>query len=667
MASETKGVQVPPRQPPVYGSSLVGSVATAATEKSIAERRTRTILLVDDDPEMRNISRRVVEAAGYRFIEARNGSEGLKVLLEERPDLLLLDYMMPDLSGLEVYEEMLRNPLYRGVCEIPVIMITAKPEYQVDRNRLFEMGLSAFLVKPFGSRELINVIDNVFILHSVQQRNKELQQEIRRTEYKYLDLIENASDLIFTLDLEGNFRFINRRMSALTGYDREAWIGRPFYELVDERDRAAAIDNFRDSLNGKARIFEIGIRSANQRTLYFSTNINPLFERGRVVGCVAIARDISRRKKLEQELTELKNFTESIVQSLGAGVITLDLEGRISYFNNAAEAALGFSADEVMGRYLDEVFPPEEAAVLLRRFDDSAETLYGFETEITAKEGYRVHIGYTITPRIDNRGDRVGTIVTFRDISDMKQMQAQVLRMDRLASLGVLASGIAHEIRNPLAGIKTMAQTLEEEIDPVDPRREYLARIVRQVNRMDELLKAFFSYARPRPPVRKSYHLPEIVHEVVALLDKRLRNSNVRFEESYAADLPTVFVDFHQIQQVVFNLFLNALDAMPDGGILRIEASTDWGSPETSGEQGSARWASGRPQYVEVRISDTGTGIEPKNLESIFDPFFTTKTQGTGLGLSIVYRIIEEHKGDVRVESEVGKGTTFVLLLPTEE
>ncbi len=668
MASETKTVHVPRSKPPLYGTLLVRRGAPEGAEKTVAERQQRTILLVDDDPEMRNISRRVVEAAGYRFLEASGGREGLRTLLHEHPDMLLLDYMMPDLSGLEVFEELITNPTYRDVAEIPVIMITAKPEYQVDRNRLFEMGLSAFLVKPFGSRELINVIDNVFILHSVQQRNKELQQEIRRTEYKYQDLIENASDLIFTLDTEGNFRFINRRMLALTGYDRDEWIGRSFYELIDEADREAVEANFRDTLMGKARIFEVAIRAANQRTLYFSTNINPLFEHGRVAGCVAIARDITRRKKLEQEITELKNFTESIVQSMGAGLITLDLDRRITYFNNAAEAVLGFSPSEVVGKYLHEVFSPEESAYLLPDPEDPKEPLYGCETELTTRDGHRVHIGYTITPRIDNQGQRVGTIISFRDISDIKQMQAEVARMDRLASLGVLASGIAHEIRNPLAGIKTMAQTLEEEIDPIDPRREYLTRIVRQVNRMDELLKAFFSYARPRQPMRKPYRLQEIVQEVMALLDKRLRNSNVRFEETYAVDLPAVYVDFHQIQQVVFNLLLNALDAMPDGGLLRLQARPVTTKLQRVDRQGRRyAWRRESSEYVEVRITDSGAGIDPKHLEAIFDPFFTTKPQGTGLGLSIVYRIIEEHKGEIQVESEQGEGTTFVLLLPTEE
>jgi signal transduction histidine kinase len=262
----------------------------------------------------------------------------------------------------------------------------------------------------------------------------------------------------------------------------------------------------------------------------------------------------------------------------------------------------------------------------------------------------------------------VGSIISFRDITQIKQMQVEVQRMDRLASMGVMASGIAHEIRNPLAGIKTIAQTLEEEIAATDPRREYVSRIVRQVNRMDDLLKTIFSYAKPREPQKKFHRLPEIVQEVAALLANRMRAQSVVFREIYPQDLPQLFVDFHQIQQVFVNLFLNALDAMPKGGELTLAAS----SKVTTIQRVDRR---GRPfpvqpksaLYVEALVSDTGAGIRPETLPSIFNPFFTTKPQGAGLGLAIVYRIITEHQGDIQVESIVNQGTTFRLLLPTEE
>lgn len=628
----------------------------------------KTILLIDDDPDMLEIGRKIIVSAGYHFISAANGQEGLDFILKYKPDLILLDYKMPDLSGADVFHRLLTSQRYKHLADTPVIMITAQTEFDIDRTSLFEMGLASFLLKPFGHRELINIIDNVFILHQVRQKNKELEQKIRRTEYKYQDLIENANDLIYTLNLKGDFIFINRRLSTLSGFTREDWIGRSFFDLVAPEDRVEARNNFNLTLKGKARIFEIRMICQSGTPLFLSMNINPIFEKGEVMGVVGIARDITQRKKLEQEITELKNFNESIIQSMGAGLITLDLERRITSFNNGAEEVLGYKNDEVVGKYLDEVLPIEESRKILPDIISHTHSLLNREVELTRKDGSRVFVGYTITPRIDNHNLKVGTIISFRDISQIKQMQMEVVRMDRLASLGVLASGIAHEVRNPLAGIKTMAQTLEEEIDKSDPRQEYLARIIRQVNRLDELLRTLFSYAKPRQPIRKLHRLEDILQEVDILLDDRIKKKKISYTKNLLPNVPKIFVDFHQIQQVFINLLLNALEAMPNGGTLEIKSR----AVETIIYARDRRKKSFNTQnketlYVELTIRDTGVGIKPDLLNTIFDPFFTTKPQGTGLGLSIVYRIMEEHNGEIRVDSKVGEGTTFTLLLPTEE
>ncbi|RME01071.1 MAG: PAS domain S-box protein [Calditrichaeota bacterium] len=632
------------------------------------ERRSKVVLLADDDEDMVEIGKTIIKGSGYQFLEARNGKECLNIMLERHPHLVLLDLMMPVMSGYEVLKELTNNVRYRPVSETPIIMLTAKMENQVNRQELFELGLSAFLVKPFGSKELINIIDNVFMLDELKKRNRDLERRIRQTEYKYQDLIENASDLIFTLNAQGKFVFINRRLMALSGHIRDHWIGRDFRELIIPADQEEGWQNFLKTLAGRSRIFEMRIKTRENKLRYLSTNLNPIFEKGKVAGAVGIARDVTQQKKLEQQITELKNFNESIIQSIGSGLMTLDLNNKITSFNLSAEEILGYQADEVVGKHLDEIFLKEELEYLLPAVNGSEQSLMNREIELTTKNDQRIHLGFSVTPRIDNRGRRVGTIIAFRDISQIKQMQAEVIRMDRLASLGVLASGIAHEIRNPLAGIKTVAQTLEEEIDAGDSKREYLARIIRQVNRMDELLRAFFSYARPRPPVRKFYRLHEIVHEVIALLRQKMDDRDIKFTEEYAQDLPLIYVDFHQIQQVLFNLFLNAIDAMPDGGELRLKASHVYSTIQRVDRRKHHFPAPARSmQYAEVRISDTGMGIKKEDLQKIFDPFFTTKSQGSGLGLSIVYRIIEEHRGDIQVESVQGQGTTFRLLLPTEE
>ncbi len=657
-------------QSAIYLSGYTRDSFTTFDKKLDRERRNKVILLVDDDLDMVEIGKKIIETAGYRFISASNGPEALERLLEKKPHLMLLDWMLPGKSGYEVLQELATNEKYESVRSVPVIMLTAKTEFQVDRRELFEMGLSAFLVKPFGGRELINVIDNVFILDQLKKRNIELEKKIRKAEYKYQDLIENASDLIFTINRDARFLFINKRLAALTDYTKDNWLNKPITDLIVEEDKPVMLREFKKTLDGKSTIFEMRIRTKHGKIKYLSTNLNPIKDNGRVIGGVGISRDVTQQKQLEQQIRELKNFNESIIQSMGSGLMTIDQEYEITSFNNGAEEILGFTSDQVLGKRLDEVFSPEETRLLKLALEnpDSSQNHMRREMELHTSENRKIYIGFRVGPRIDNTGKQVGSIISFRDITEIKQMQAEVIRMDRLASLGVLASGIAHEIRNPLAGIKTVAQTLEEEIEPGDNKREYLARIVRQVNRLDELLRAFFSYARPKPPVRKFYPLSDIVNEVTALIRQRMEKSNIRLVENYARGLPLIYVDYHQIQQVLFNLFLNAIDAMDEGGELKITADTVSTTINRHDRRGQRFPVPAHAmQYARVAISDTGSGISAEDLQQIYDPFFTTKPHGSGLGLSIVYRIIEEHRGDIRVSSTKGVGTTFTLLLPTED
>jgi PAS domain S-box-containing protein len=489
----------------------------------------KTVLLIDDDSDQREIIRKILSTNGYDFLEAASGEEGLRTILARRPHLILLDYLMPGMNGEEMLQEFVTNPEYRAASDTPIVMLSAaRLRQEVNQARLFQLGLRMYLEKPFASHELINVIENVFALHDLRLRNRELEQRIKLTEYKYQDLIENASDWIFTLNTHGQFVFINRRLTVLTGHLREAWKDRALLDMVIPEDRQHLEINFQNTLKGKSRIFEMRVQTQNGKMLSLSTNMNPILEHGEVVGCVGIARDVTQRKKLEQEITELKNFNESIIQSIGSGLITLDLDRRITSFNRAAEEILGWYAEEVIGSNLEKFFPADEAASLPpddRELPAVESSPLHREMEWTRKDGKRIHVGFTVTSRRENSDERVGMILSFRDISLIKQMQAEVLRMDRLASLGVLASGIAHEIRNPLAGIKTVAQTLEEDLDPGDGKREYVARIIRQVNRMDELLRTLFSYARPQSPVRRPCRLLDIINEVKGLMMQRLKEA----------------------------------------------------------------------------------------------------------------------------------------------
>ncbi|NOY58992.1 MAG: PAS domain S-box protein [Calditrichaeota bacterium] len=482
----------------------------------------------------------------------------------------------------------------------------------------------------------------------------------------YQTLIENVHDLVFTLNGNGEFTYVNPRLAEFTGRGKTDWLGNRYDHLIYDEDLLSARENLEKTFQGQTRSFEARMQNRDGTAVYFSTNLTPILESGEVVGIVGISRDINERMKLQQELTELKNFNESIIESMQSGLITLDLNERIMSFNSGAQEALEYKSAEVRGMPVCDILGKDATDVILKH--NGSTSVPKREVTVFTKSGREVHIGFTVTPRLDDEGNKVGTIISFKDISQIKSMQAEVIRMDRLASLGVLVSGIAHEIRNPLAGIKTITQTLEEELGGDDERKIKLERIVRQVNRLDELLKTFFDYVKPRPPMRKIHHVRDIAHEVLTLVDKKIAENKISWHENYDENHSYVFADFHQIQQVVLNLILNAIDAMEDGGQLTLMVGPS-GKVDSDGK----RTNKSNPKqnenngFVEISLTDTGVGIKDKDLENIFNPFFTTKSKGTGLGLSIVYRIVNDHDGKISVNSTVGVGTTISILLPSKE
>jgi PAS domain S-box-containing protein len=362
----------------------------------------------------------------------------------------------------------------------------------------------------------------------------------------------------------------------------------------------------------------------------------------------------SRVTELTQEIERLRNFNESIMQSISSGLILVDNHGVISYINRAAENILGYVSEEVIGRSFDTLHLREKRNLIGIPYDHSGDIDTRREGNIRRKDGVDIPTGFTVSDHLDTRGNKIGEIVIFRDLANVYKMQEEILRVDRLVSLGEISSGIAHEIRNPLAGIKTTAQAMGEEMDENDSKREYLRRITQEIDRLNDLLKMFFSFAKPQKPNLAFCNIKDVVNEITPLLVKDLADRGITFVERYDAVLPRVKVDLNQMHQVFLNLFLNAIQAMQNGGELRIEAeplfSRSLGNPNAD--------------YVQVRISDTGQGIPSSTLSKIFDPFFTTKAKGVGLGLSISYQIIKKHGGTIRVESQERRGTVFFVTLP---
>jgi PAS domain S-box-containing protein len=359
-------------------------------------------------------------------------------------------------------------------------------------------------------------------------------------------------------------------------------------------------------------------------------------------------------QRLTQELVDVKNFMESIIQSIGSGIIITEMNDTVTYINRAGERISGYSKEEVIGKPFGIFELKEKQSVIHSLLDNPDDLDTRKEGWMKRKDTVEFPVGFSINNHLSIRGETIGKIVIFRDLTNVYKIQEEILRMDRLVSLGKLASGIAHELRNPLAGIKTTAQALSEEMSPEDGKREYLNRITKEIDRLNELLKTFFSFAKPQKLNLVYCHVKDIINEIIPFLIKEIADKGIRFVESYHPKLPNIKVDKTQMHQVFLNLFLNAIQAMPNGGELKIEVSPAVPGPPEGPKQ----------NFIRIVISDTGKGIPSHLVDRIFDPFFTTKPKGIGLGLSITYQIIKKHGGTIKVDSQWERGTSFVINLP---
>jgi PAS domain S-box-containing protein len=357
-------------------------------------------------------------------------------------------------------------------------------------------------------------------------------------------------------------------------------------------------------------------------------------------------------------------FYRNIIQNMSSRIITIDMNGSITFLNSNAAVNLGYSVEELLGRNLLDLFAdPEETGKLIDLMLIENKRFESREVRLLAKNGTVIPIGFSTSPLIENT-EQTGVILTFRDLTEMNLMRLQVERMDRLATLGELATGIAHEVRNPLSGIKAAAQVLEESFEDSDRRIELVSRIVREIDRVNNLLTEFFKFAKPVKPSREYHDVESIIDSVYLLLAAQMSSKQIKFREEFSNVVPKVFADMQQVEQILMNLFLNAIQALPKEGELIVRTYST-----TIGEKPNLNWSDDvfdkNLPFVSIEVEDTGGGIPPENLEKIWNPFFTTKSDGMGLGLAICSRLAAENHGYLNVESKVGKGTKFTLLLPT--
>lgn len=357
-------------------------------------------------------------------------------------------------------------------------------------------------------------------------------------------------------------------------------------------------------------------------------------------------------KELEA-LTALTSYTDNILSSIAAGVVTLDSDGVVLTWNQAAERIVRLRASRVEGMHyeqaLDRLKIAEADKETLRRAIDSVSstgvTYQGYKLVFQPEKREEICMNVSISQLLNSAGEQLGLVLIFEDITREIKMENEFRRMGELAAVGQLAASIAHELRNPLSSIKGAAQFLQKEYEDHSAIVEFLGIIIDEVNGLNKLTTEFLDFARPMQLELKPTSINAVVDKTLQLMSVHITDNNVVVNEKLDHSIPHIQADESQLDQVLRNIIINALQAMPEGGSLSVETGR--------APQGGA--------YLSV--TDTGTGIPADKLDRIFLPFVTTKTKGTGLGLSVVQKIVENHGGRIDVRSEVGKGTTFTIIL----
>ena len=350
------------------------------------------------------------------------------------------------------------------------------------------------------------------------------------------------------------------------------------------------------------------------------------------------------------EFERLKEFNENIVESINVGILALDLEDRIESWNAQMEAMYAFSRSEAIGQPLRSVFPPEFADALESfRNEQGVHHLYKFR--LTTRAGEQRTANIAVAPLLSRDFVSVGRIILVDDITERVSLESQLAQADKLSSIGLLAAGVAHEINTPLAVISSYAQMLSKQLKGDARLSPVLDKITQQSFRAAEIANGLLNFSRTSTTEFRETNLNQVIRDTLSLLEHQFKTAQISVDLNLVEELPAINGNSGKLQQVFLNLLLNAKEAMPGGGVLRVATQVNG--------------------HVEAMVTDSGSGIAPEHLKRIYDPFFTTKTtpkpgdrRGTGLGLSISYGIIQEHAGKIHVESAIGSGTTFHLEFP---
>jgi PAS domain S-box-containing protein len=635
-----------------------------------------------------------------RMVEARRLEEKYRDLIEHSPEMIYqldrsgqfvhvnktgldkLGYQLDDMLAMKLWDlvprgqesqvlQYLERLVSQGQSTMETVLLAkdGRPiDVEIHATALFDQELGGLV----HSRAFVrDITERHRLEQELQQYTTGLEKAVSErtvklvaSQARYKALFDLVADSVFMVDAVGTVVAVNKREEQALGYAESTVTGRSLFDVVTTTYRQPLKGWLSDIATGQRQTPTHEITVLNARGIETPVEMDLIRVGGADQLLVMVQlRDITDRKKLERqlqtyreelegkvkertrEIEETKQYLENLLENANDVIYTLDAEQRFTYVNSKVNI-WGYRKDDLLGwPYLSLLSRRHRGRRLKNTLDIGAKQVY--EVEVVTRMGETRTVMVSVSPLQGVEGEILGVLGIARDMTETKKLEQQIRSSEKLASVGMLASGVAHEINNPLGGILNCLYNLRKGSLSPSRQEEYWASMEDGVRRVQKIVRQLLDFSQQHEPEFSPTDINQVIDRVLVLTTHQFAPKQIQLEKALGHTLPSLMVDRHMIEQVLMNLILNAVQAMKTGGVLTIR---------TSVVEGICR----------VEVGDTGSGIPPAILPRIFDPFFTTKSEGegTGLGLSVSLGIVERHGGKILVESEVGKGTTFTLCLP---